>query len=180
MVGSKSVILLTGKPRIGKTTIIKKIINEIGLDIFGGFYTEEVRDSKDRVGFKCVSISGEHVEIANVNSTSKTRIGRYGINVAKFEGFAIRILKEAIISKKIIVIDEIGFMQMLSKSFNNLVSEVISDKRIVLGTIPLEGDQVINNIRNLSEVKIVEISESNRDVIIEPIVKEIINVIELV
>jgi nucleoside-triphosphatase THEP1 len=179
MVGPKSVFLLTGEPRMGKTTMIKKLINEIGLDICGGFYTEEIRNSKDRVGFRCVSITGESVEIANVESPSKTRIGRYGIDVERFEGFAIRILQDALLSKKIVVIDEIGFMQMLSNSFQKLVYEIISDKKIVLGTIPLQGDRIINKIRNLKEVEIVVINEINRDVIIEPMVDELINVLDL-
>lgn len=179
MEGSKSVFLLTGKPRMGKTTLIKKIISKIGLDNCGGFYTEEIRNSKDRIGFRCVSISGESVEFANVESPSKTRIGRYGIDVEKFEKFAIRTLQNELISKKIIVIDEIGFMQMLSNSFEILVQNIIADKKIVLGTIPLEGDLVINNIRNLSEVKIVEINETNREIIINSLVEEIISVIDL-
>ena len=175
---SKSVYLLTGKPRMGKTTMIKKLINEIGLDHCGGFYTEEITKLNDRVGFRCVSINGESVEIANVESPSKTRIGRYGIDIEKFEKFAIKILQEALRSKKIIVIDEIGFMQMLSHSFQKVVQEIVSGNKIVLGTIPLDSHPEIDKIKYLKEVKIISINEFNRGMISEFLIKDIMEVLD--
>jgi nucleoside-triphosphatase THEP1/ADP-ribose pyrophosphatase YjhB (NUDIX family) len=170
----KSVFLLTGSPRMGKTTLIKKLINEIGSDICGGFYTEEITNSNERVGFRCVSINGESVEIASVESPSKTRIGRYGIDIERFEKFAIKILQEALITKKIIVIDEIGFMQMLSSTFQKIVQEIVSNKNIVLGTIPLDSHPEIDQIKYLNEVEIISINEFNRDMISEFLVKDIL------
>ncbi|WP_313897724.1 nucleoside-triphosphatase [Bacillus litorisediminis] len=175
---SKRSFLLTGKPRMGKTTIIKKLINEIGPDICGGFYTEEITNSNDRVGFRCVSINGESVEIANVESRSKTRIGRYGIDIEKFEVFAIKILQEALRSKKIIVMDEIGFMQMLSSSFQKIVREIVLDQNIVLGTIPLDSHPEIDKIKYLKEVELISINEFNRDIISKFLVKDILKVLD--
>ena len=56
------------EPRIGKTTMIKQLINAIGPDLCGGFYTEEITNSSGRIGFKCVSVCGESVEIAHVET----------------------------------------------------------------------------------------------------------------
>ncbi|WP_283247419.1 nucleoside-triphosphatase [Lederbergia citrea] len=177
---TKNVFLLTGKPRIGKSTMIKNLINDIGTDICGGFYTEEITDSNDRVGFRCVSINGESLEIANVESPSKTRIGRYGIDIEKFENFAIKVLQDALSSKKIIVIDEIGFMQMLSNSFKEIVQETVSNKKkIVLGTIPLDSHPEIDKIKYLEEARIINVNEFNRDSISESLVVDIWKVLEL-
>ncbi|WP_283248478.1 nucleoside-triphosphatase [Bacillus sp. FJAT-49711] len=170
---SKSVFLLTGKPRMGKTTMIKKLINEIGSDICGGFYTEEITNSNSRIGFRCISINGESVEIANVESPSKTRIGRYGIDIERFEKFAIKILQDSLSSKKIIVIDEIGFMQMLSTNFQKIVQDIISNNHIVLGTVPLDSHSEIDKIKFSKKVKLINLNELNRDVISEFFVKDI-------
>nr|WP_269845618.1 nucleoside-triphosphatase [Paenibacillus selenitireducens] len=175
---SKNVFLLTGKPRMGKTTMIKKLINDIGTDICGGFYTEEITNSDDRIGFRCVSVNGESVEIANVESPSKTRIGRYGIDIEKFENYAIKILQDALCSKKIIVIDEIGFMQMLSTSFQKMVHEIVSDNLIVLGTVPLDSHPEIDKIKYSKEVQMISLNEFNRDVISEFLVKDILKVLD--
>ncbi|UMZ74197.1 nucleoside-triphosphatase [Natranaerofaba carboxydovora] len=49
-------ILLTGRPGIGKTTVIMKSIELIKTPVVG-FFTEELRDSNNnkRVGFRIVS-----------------------------------------------------------------------------------------------------------------------------
>lgn len=173
-----SAFLLTGKPRMGKTTMIKKLINGIGLENCGGFYTEEITNLNDRIGFRCVSITGESVEIANVESTSKTRVGRYGINVEQFEEFAVRILQNDLHSKKILVIDEIGFMQMLSKPFQKIVQQIITDEKLVIGTIPLDSHPEIDKIKCLKEVKITSLNELNRDRILEPLKKDILKALD--
>lgn len=175
---AKNVFLLTGKPRMGKTTMIKKLINEIGADICGGFYTEEITNSNDRIGFRCVSVNGESVEIANVESPSKTRIGRYGIDIEKFENFAIKVLQDALSSKKIIVIDEIGFMQRLSTSFQKIVQDIVSDNHIVLGTVPLDSHSEIDKIKYLKEVEIINLNEFNRNAISEFLVKDILKALD--
>lgn len=175
---AKNVFLLTGNPRMGKTTMIKKLINEIGADICGGFYTEEITSSNDRIGFRCVSINGESVEIANVESPSKTRIGRYGIDIEKFEDFAIKVLQDSLSSKKIIVIDEIGFMQMQSTTFQKIVQDIVSDDHIVLGTIPLDSHSEIDKIKFLKKVKIINVNEFNRDGISEFLVKDILKALD--
>ncbi|VTR42010.1 Nucleoside-triphosphatase THEP1 [Actinobacillus pleuropneumoniae] len=91
---AKTAFLVTGKPRMGKTTMIKKLIHHLGSDLCGGFYTEEITNAGDRIGFRCVAVDGESVEIANVESPSHIRVGRYGVDVEKFEDFAIHKLRE--------------------------------------------------------------------------------------
>ncbi|MBO0995568.1 nucleoside-triphosphatase [Bacillus sp. SD088] len=176
---ARNIFLLTGKPRMGKTTMIKKLINEIGIDICGGFYTEEITNSYDRIGFQCVSINGGSVEIANVESPSKTRIGRYGMDIEAFESFAIKVLQDALSSKKIIVIDEIGFMQLLSTSFQKMILDIVSNNHIVLGTVPLDSHAEIDKIKYLKKAKIINLNETNRDNISEFLVKDILKAIDL-
>jgi len=172
---SKNVFLLTGKPGIGKSTMIKKLINDIGADICGGFYTEEITDAKGRVGFRCVSMNGESVEIANVENPSQTRIGRYGVDIETFEPFAIKVLQDALSSKRIIVIDEIGFMQMLSVSFQHIVQKVVSlSDHIVLGTVPVTGHPEIDKIKYSKNATIIGLNEFNRDVLAEVLANEIL------
>ncbi|GIO96024.1 hypothetical protein J14TS5_11100 [Paenibacillus lautus] len=175
---AKHAFLLTGAPRIGKTTMIKQLINAIGPDLCGGFYTEEITNSSERIGFKCVSVRGESVEIAHIENPSSTRIGRYGMDVEAFEDFAVKILENALSSKKIIVIDEIGLMQMLSASFQKIVQEIITGPRIVLGTIPLESHPEIDIIKYRKEVRILSVNAFNRDTISETLLKDIVKALE--
>jgi nucleoside-triphosphatase THEP1 len=159
---SKTAFLITGKPRIGKSTMIKKLVHDLGTDVCGGFYTEEIADAGHRVGFKCVSVDGESVEIAHVDNPSDIRVGRYGIDVAMFERFSLGLLKGAL-SSRIIVIDEIGFMQMLSTPFRDTVHDIISGGHIVLGTVPVDCHPDIDQIKHLQTVEIISLNEFNRD-----------------
>jgi nucleoside-triphosphatase len=171
--------LLTGKARMGKTTSIKNIINRVGYDNFGGFYTEEVRDTANRVGFNCVSLSGESQQIADVNSTSSVRVGRYGVEVQSFEKFALPEIRQSLYTKRVTVVDEIGFMQMLSLSFQKLIEDIIlSGEHIILGTICLHTHPWIDKIKQLPGLKIYGINEDNRDRITEVVACEIVNIIK--
>ena len=168
-------ILLTGRPRMGKSTAIRKIIHQVGADRFAGFYTEEIRDLNDRIGFQCASVDGEKQEIASVNNTSSVRVGRYGVDVNGFESFAVRTLENALRAKKIIVIDEIGFMQMCSVPFQQMVFRIFTEgNHLVLGTVPLDNHPQIDNIKKLDGVTIVELHEHNRDQVVEDIVEKIV------
>lgn len=169
------VFLLTGKPRIGKSTAIKTIINLLGSEMCGGFYTEEIRNTRDRIGFNCVTTSGESREIASISSESTLKIGRYGVEIEKFETLALPAIEHSLMSKKITVIDEIGFMQILSVPFQNLIHEIISsNQHVVVGTIALDNHPVTDNIKELHGVKIYTMTEENRDYIVGNVVRDIL------
>ncbi len=45
-------ILITGPPRVGKTTLIKRLFEELTHHHPVGFYTEEIREGGIRKGFR--------------------------------------------------------------------------------------------------------------------------------
>lgn len=167
--------LLTGKPRAGKSTAIKRIIQKVGLEYFGGFYTEEIRNLTNRTGFNCVTLNGETIRIANIDSESSIRIGRYGVDVEAFENIALKAVKLSLETKRITVIDEIGFMQMLSAPFEKMIHEVISSSQhIIIGTICVDSHPSIDKIKKLSGIKLYHLNEENRELITEIVVNDIL------
>lgn len=156
-------ILLTGEPRVGKSTAIKKIINSIGIEHFGGFYTEEIRADGERTGFQIITLNGEKGKIADVNFESPLKISRYKIKLDFLEKIAIPELYNAMNLNKIIIVDEIGPMQVFSKNFKNVISELIHSNSTFLGTIFLKPYDWINEIKQNSNIKIVRLDMSNRD-----------------
>ena len=44
--------LITGKPGVGKTTLVQKIIDRMRSVNMAGFLTAEIRDRKSRLGFE--------------------------------------------------------------------------------------------------------------------------------
>lgn len=121
-----NIILISGEPRVGKTTALKKIIQMIGEANCTGFYTEEIRDKFDRVGFDCVSLDGRRKRIADVNFHSDITMGRYGIDIDAFEDLALKAINDSYSSSKIIIIDEIGPIQLLSTKFRQEINNIMT------------------------------------------------------
>jgi len=123
-------ILLTGKPRTGKTTLLKEIIKD--LDSCGGFYTEEITQDNERAGFKIKTLDGKEGILAKKGLESKYRLGKYGINIKDLEEIGVEAIEEALKTKKIIIIDEIGKMEFFSEKFKDIAFRALdSDKRVI-------------------------------------------------
>ncbi|MGE5831636.1 MAG: nucleoside-triphosphatase, partial [Methanomicrobiales archaeon] len=48
-------ILVTGAPGCGKTTLVRRVAENLEAIPVAGFYTEEIREKGERVGFALVS-----------------------------------------------------------------------------------------------------------------------------
>jgi nucleoside-triphosphatase len=165
-------VLLTGPPGVGKTTIIKKVINSITMKK-GGFYTEEIRRDNKRVGFKIVSFLGEEEVLAHINSRSRYRVGKYGVNVKAFEKVGIPAILDAISNKDLIIIDELGRMELYSEEFQKIVIRALDSEKPLLGVIQLHRNYFLDSIRERRDVKIIKVNEKNRDGLPNLIIKEI-------
>ncbi len=167
-------IFITGKSGVGKTTLVKHIINLYG-EFTGGFYTQEVRENKRRLGFDIISLSGEKGMLARSDYRSKFRIGRYGINLADLERVGLKALDEAVKNKQLIVIDEIGKMELFSQSFKEKVIEVINSSKKILAVITLSKDEFVESLKLYPGFRIFELNRTNFD----DVLKEIIKILEI-
>lgn len=168
-------VLITGEPGIGKTTIIKKLVKLLK-DKAIGFWTEEVRDPKthQRKGFKVVSTEGKSSLFASKTFTSKHLVGSYGVNVQRFESVALEVLQKALDQKgKVVVIDEIGKMELFSKAFRELVVEFFyNPKYTVVATLPIRDvHPLVAQIRRLQGAVLLEVNKENRDHLPEQILE---------
>src|SRR4051794_14770081 len=76
-------LLLRGPPGCGKTTCVRRLAERLGDLRLAGFYTAEIREGGNRVGFEAVRLStGRHAVLAHVRSKSRHRVGRYGVEPA--------------------------------------------------------------------------------------------------
>jgi len=155
-------ILLTGRPRVGKTTIIKDVVRRLPGQA-GGFYTEEIKERGRRQGFKIVTLDGQEGILAHVDIKSPMRVSKYGVNLADLEDIAVAAIREAIAQKDYVVIDEIGKMELFSKAFRDTVWAAIHSDRTVLGTITLRSHSWADSVKALPQVTIIEVTQANRD-----------------
>ncbi|AHC50543.1 nucleoside triphosphatase [Sulfolobus acidocaldarius SUSAZ] len=155
-------IYITGKPGIGKTTLLSniyRILKEKNWRITG-FYCPEVRGNNTRVGFKIKSIlSGKEAWLARVDARSGIRIGKYYVVL---EDNFVRQLEEEIFSfPDIILIDEIGPMELSSLSLKNLINKILTSNYPVIA--------VIHRSIKFDDGVIYEVTIQNRNILLEEI-----------
>jgi nucleoside-triphosphatase len=162
--------LLTGKPGLGKTTIIKKVIERVGIERCGGFYTEEIRVQNTRVGFRLVTVEGQTGIFAHTTSESPLRIGRYGVNLDCLESVGIAAIQKARATKKIVILDELGPMEGLSDLFKQTVLNVFNSASPFFGTIALKPHPWLDMLKQYEGVVLYTLTPDNRERMIETLV----------
>jgi nucleoside-triphosphatase len=154
--------LLTGRPGCGKTTLIKRTMNELALPA-GGFYTEEIRQHGQRVGFKVITLDGENAVLAHVNFNTKQRVGKYGLDLDALERIGIEAICRAVRARQLVVIDEIGPMEIRSRTFCDVVNEALDSGMPILGTITARSFPYTNEIKKRHDITLIEVRPNNRE-----------------
>jgi nucleoside-triphosphatase len=153
-------IFLTGAPSSGKTTIIKKVIEAIGLPA-NGFYTEEERIAGKRVGFLMKTLDGKMGYLAHQDIRTDVCIRRYGVSIENIETIAVPSIIP--VNRNVIILDEIGKMECFSEVFRQAAIKALDSPNIVMGTITFGGDDFIMGIKNRKDIEIHEVTPDNRD-----------------
>jgi len=165
-------ILITGLPGVGKTTLIRKLAQRLTDYQPIGFYTEEIRVRGIRKGFQLVTLDGRQQILSHVDHHSPHRVGRYRVDVVGFE----RLLAELNLShppSRVIVIDEIGKMECLSRWFVEQMRTLLDSSRTVIATIALKGIGFIQQVKQRPDCRIVTVTVENRDSLAETLTREI-------
>ena len=168
----KKNLLITGLPGIGKTTLIKKLSEELKHLHPAGFYTEEIREEGVRKGFELISLDGKRGLLSHKDIKSPYRVGPYKVDIKSFENFLDSIPFFSPLNH-LIIIDEIGKMECLSDRFKNLLKKIFSSGKLVIATIALKGGGLIAEIKEGEDVKLFELTHRNREALLSEILKEI-------
>jgi nucleoside-triphosphatase len=170
----KRVFLLTGAPGAGKTTAIRKIVSYLSCSV-GGFYTEEIREGGVRTGFRLITLDGRQGTLAHVNIRGTPRISKYGVDLTTLDTIGTDSIRHAIEENDVVIIDEIGPMEILSPRFREAVVGILSSDVIALGTIVKRQTDFTDAVKEHSSVLVVEITRSNHDQVIAQILALIRN-----
>jgi nucleoside-triphosphatase len=156
----KPVYLLTGRPGTGKTSLIKQVLPGSHIKA-GGFFTEEIRVEGTRVGFKLVTLEGHQAVLSHVDFNKRFRVGKYGVDITALEKVGIPALLEAAKGDSLVVVDEIGKMELLSPAFRDVIASLIDSSKKMLGTIMLQPDPRADTIKHHPNVILVSLSRDN-------------------
>ncbi len=162
-------ILITGLPGSGKTTLAKKLADELREYGPEGFFTEEIRSHGTRKGFQLTSLDRMRTGVlAHVDIKGPHRVGKYGVDLEGFELF-LETLHLLDPSPRLVIIDEIGKMECLSAKFRDLVASLLNAPAPIIATIALKAGGFIDEVKHRRDVHLYEITERNRDTLLPEI-----------
>jgi len=161
-------LFVTGRPGVGKTTLIEKVLASLDVAA-GGFYTSEIRAGGARVGFAIKDLQGEEGVLAHVSIESPFHVGRYGINRDDLEKIGVRAIERAIDSAPLVVMDEIGRMELCSEAFQTAVMRALDSATPVFGTIQDRANAFLDAVRARSDLEVVRLTEKNRDEMVDAV-----------
>jgi nucleoside-triphosphatase THEP1 len=158
-------ILLTGSPRCGKSTLIEKLVQRLEGSMTG-FFTREIREGGRRVGFSITTLDGKEGELAHTRIPGRIRVGRYGVNLVDIDQIAVPSMIP-FTADDWVVIDEIGKMECYSARFRETLIRVLDADNRLIGSIALKGTPFIEDIKRRSDVRLIRVTEQNRDRLVE-------------
>lgn len=161
-----AIILLTGHSGVGKTTIIRKVVGLLDKDA-GGFYTRELREHGRRVGFEVVTLTGETAVLAAKSGRGtfarEAPFKGYQVNLDAIETVAVPSLERAMTGGQIVVVDEIGPMELLSSTFRETILALLEGTAVAVGTIVRRAHPFADKVKAHPRVVTRVVTPQNRD-----------------
>jgi nucleoside-triphosphatase THEP1 len=159
-------LFLTGAPGVGKTTLIRAVVEGLETVKCAGFYTEEERQGGQRVGFRIVTLSGREGSLASLGN-KPPMVGRYSVHLDQFEALALPEINPRAAAADLYVIDEIGKMELFSRRFAARLVELLAEPTPIFATIAKKGTGLIELIKKRDDIEIIEITRKNRDGLVD-------------
>ena len=161
---------------MGKTTVVEQVVKSLSVPV-GGFYTREIRERGKRVGFRLTTWTGKEGIMSHIDFVSPFRVGKYGVDIRVINNIGIPAIREAITLCKIIVIDELGRMELFSETFQEAVWEALEKKLPLLGVIQERPHPFLNRVRKRPDVELIPVTIENRNTLVDKLSHRLSNIL---
>ena len=166
----KGRIAITGRPGVGKTTLIERVLDRLPVQA-GGMLTAEARVCGHRVGFELRDVAtGRAGTLAHVHHPRGPKVGRYTVDLDSIREIGVGAINRAIAEAGLVVIDEIGPMELASPDFVPAVERALASGRPLLISTHAHADcPIAHRVRR--ELDLFRVKLGNRDRLVDEIVE---------
>lgn len=162
----KKIWFITGRPGIGKTTVLLRVVEGLRAEGFkvGGMISREVRKLGARVGFEVLDIaSGRRGWLAHIRQPVGPKIGKYRVNLKDLNSVGVKAILDALENADVIAIDEIGPMELYSEEFIEAVRKALESDKPLVGTVHFRvRHPLIDHLKGRKDSEILEVNIQNR------------------
>lgn len=166
---------ITGLPGSGKTHALMKVVEMLEEENckVGGMITEPIVEKNRRVGFYVMDWNSKNrAVLAHISVQSKFYVGKYGVDLESLDKIGVSALKCACKDADIIVVDEVGKMEVESDQFVDAVKEAMDTEKPMLLTLHKKSrNPLLQEIRRRDDVRILEVTPINRNLLPYKIIK---------
>jgi nucleoside-triphosphatase len=177
----KRVLLLTGAPGVGKTTVLIKAVDGLKAKGFsvGGMISREAREGNVRIGFEILDLtSSKHGWLAHVNQKFGPQVGKYRINIEDLEKIGATAIVDAVEKCDMVVIDEIGPMELFSQKFKQAANQALESRKLVLAVVHGKArDPLVNEAKMRVDAEIFTVTLTNRNSLAEEVEKKALEIL---
>lgn len=170
---------ITGLPGAGKTHALRKVVEMLeveGIKV-GGMITDALKEKGKKVGFMVQDLlTKEEGVLAHIDSDSEVRFLEYGVNMDMLDNIGVKAIESSIDLADVIVIDEVGKLEVESQNFVEVVKDALeADKPLLLTLHKKSRNPLLQDIRRRDDVRILEVTPINKNILpykIIPLIKE--------
>lgn len=179
---TKRLLLLTGDPGVGKTTVLLKIVEALkarGYKV-GGMVSREVRSRGRRIGFEILDLAGGGSGwLAHVGQKTGPQVGKYRVNLKDLDTIGAGSIIKAVENSDVVVVDEIGPMELFSEGFKDAVKRAVDSGKLVVGVIHWKArHSLIDDVRARKDAEVFMVTYENRENLDKAIIERVVKFLE--
>jgi nucleoside-triphosphatase len=170
-------LLVVGRPGVGKTTVIKRLVSALRNRSIDGFLTEECRERDERVGCWLSPLDGRQVLLAHRGSLEADRggertcrVGPYRVNLSVLEQVAVPVILRALKQSRIVILDELGKMALCSERFEQVARRAFDQGSCLVATAGVAPLPLVEAIKRRRDVELIPLTPANRDAVAEELI----------
>lgn len=160
-------LLIVGRPGVGKTTLMRRLIMSLRGRPIDGFLTEELREHEQRMGFWLSPLDGRQILLAHKRMEGGTRVGPYRVNVSVLNDVAVPIIHRAIQHAFVLFLDELGRMELCSDQLEQAVQEALDHGPSMVATAGVLPLPFLQSVKRRKDVELIPLTPVNRSLVEE-------------
>ncbi len=161
-------IAVTGHPGIGKSTLVQKVASKVEMRV-GGILARDKHYKDRRIGFELLDLASGAVGMLADEAGDGPQLGKYRVHLDELDRIGAQAVENAL-GSDLIIVDEIGPMELSSHRFISAVEKAISSPKSMLVVLhEWSNHRLARKIRG--SFKVIAVTRENRDSLVDEIAK---------